>query len=226
MQSKKILHVLAVASVLTLASSSIPAYATDANSLDEPVKFEKTIETPVNTTAKLTFIDPSLKNQHSTRGDVHEEYKYSYYVVQNWSIVQYDAKPVDNQKQYLSIAKGGAKTTTVERSNSTTVSITGEADFNKIKVINLSITGNYTGTWSYKETVTESFAGPDPGYNSRNYYTGTGYDKSAWTLKKYDVYNVYNGNINTGTQEYYVGNTTVNSVYKPKIVLYSRDSNY
>ncbi|HLG26525.1 MAG TPA: hypothetical protein VI423_01935 [Paenisporosarcina sp.] len=127
----------------------------------------------------------------------------------------------------ISVARGSTKNLAYATSISGSVQYAITIDGSLAKVINAGLTGSATGSISFTYTTSTSYAGPDSGsaYNTRDYYKAIQFDNYSTTVKKYNVYNVYNGSVKTGTVTYYAGLITTNNVKKPKAITYSRDFN-
>jgi hypothetical protein len=109
-----------------------------------------------------------------------------------------------------------------------TVSISGTVNADVKKLINFSLTQSYSGSISWEYNTTDVYKGPPESskYNSRGFYTAIDYDLYQIKVKRYDVYDEYNGTIKTGTFSYYVNTTTYDSVKKPVNLSYSKDFLY
>ena len=158
-----------------------------------------------------------------TYATVYEQYSHSTYTWYTSNITSYNSGPLNNNKFLLSVARGQTKTLTHSVGISGTVSYGVSVGADLKKVINLGLTSSATGTIDYTYNTSTSYSGPDSPYNTRDYYGAIQYDTHSTQVKKYDVYNQYNGSTKTGTNTYYVGIVTTNSVKKPKAITYSKD---
>ncbi|UDK97112.1 hypothetical protein EYB33_12745 [Lysinibacillus sphaericus] len=187
-----------------------------------------------NQNATVEFIDPDLVGKSrnelskiddsvSPLGVINEVYSYSYYSYGSHSIAAYNVGPISNQKFLVSVARGQTKniSQTVTVSGSVTYEASVEGSLKE--VINIGLTGSASGTISYTYSKSESYVGPDAPNTTRDYYGAIQYDLYNTTVKKYDVYKVYNGNVQTGTTTYPGKSTTINNVKKPKAIVTMRD---
>lgn len=187
--------------------------------------------------ATISFVDENLLGQSIKQskksigikpmGQINEVYSHSSYTYAYDSISQVNSRPTTNNIFLESVAKGMSKSYTNTSTNTGSVSIGAEVTGPKIKIINLKFTGNYTGSWSKTDSQTYTFSGPpeSSSFNSRDYYSGTGWDTYSAYLYRYDVYKVYNGNSYMYDETVYVGIEPVVNVYVPKQVIYSVDTN-
>ena len=174
----------------------------------------------------LPFVDPSLQGVSKTiqpHGEITEEYDHSYYTIKTYAITAYDVGPREKDVFLISIARG--ETDSLKNS----VTLTATASFNAsvsatakqviCGELGLTASGGFSTTWEIGRT----FIGPDAPYNSRTYYGAINYDRYSFTLKRYDIYKVYNGTSYVKDVEYYVGEESV-SLKCPKPANYSVDS--
>ncbi|MCX7904160.1 MAG: hypothetical protein N2486_06580 [Caloramator sp.] len=182
--------------------------------------------TPVTLGTRVEFIDLNLANMVVPQGEIYEVYDHSYYETYSYSITGYSVGPRCNDKFLLSVAKGQTKTITSDISVSGTVTYGGSVGAEIKKCINLSLQGNVSGTFSYTYSKSTLYSGPPEGsqYNCRNYYGAINYDQYSFTLKKYDVYKVYNGGIFVRYETYQAPNVQVTGVKNPINVTYSIDT--
>lgn len=229
---KKIFNILLTISFIMIFTISPDVYAKD-KSTSEITIVDVYQPEESSEPAKIEFVDKKLENNKksksfSTQGEIYEVYDHSYYVYGSQTLRQYDVGPMTNQTFLISVAKGETLTLSNSVTVSGTVSYSYSVEAGIKSVINTQWTGSASGTISKTWGTTETYTGPSETspYNSRNYYSAAQYDLYNVTVKKYDVYKVYNGGIYYGTQTYYVGSQTVNDVKKPKIIKYSIDTNY
>lgn len=227
---KKMGTTLAVTGVLL---STVFAPSALAGKSGSDIEILGQYKTPTYENAKVDFVDPNLvgttkiSSGISTEGELWEQYSHSTYSYYYSSITGYDTKPITNNIFLRSVAPGLTVKYTTTQSNTGSVSIGASVEASAANVIKYNFTGNYTGSWTSGTGVEYTLSAPSNcGCNSYNFYTATGYDTYASTLKKYNVYNTYNGTIRTGTVSYYAGTVTVNSVYVPKQVMYGKPATY
>ncbi|MGM9977218.1 MAG: hypothetical protein ACI33J_00315 [Clostridium sp.] len=165
--------------------------------------------------------------EYGQTGRVYEKYSHSYYTYSSRSITDYNVGPRSGDEHIISVARGSSKTT----SHSTTiygkVTISGEANIPKAlaKVIKAGLSGNIEGSVKYTFKSGKTYKGPasTSKYNTRDFYGAYQKDKLTTSSKKYDVYDVYNGKVKTGTKTYYKGIIKTNGVKLPKSIEYSKD---
>lgn len=219
--------------ILALSLGTISFAKNSANRLENSKFTIVDIKEPVgNPNAKYIFIDENMKNHTSTgisiMGASREVYDHSYYIVGSKTLKDYNVGPIKNRIFLISVARGQTVFLEEEKSVSGTVTYSGTVEAEIKRVINLnftsSISGTYTRTW--KKGV--SFEGPDSSspYNSRDFYGAIDYDLYNVKVDRYDVYKIYNGNIDTEkTVTYYNSSKYINNVKKPKGIQYSLDYN-
>lgn len=203
------------------------AFATDDSNLEGATIIEEH-EVEGDPNASVDFIDPELveepsKDQIGARGVEHEVYSHSTYTWDSSSIDAYNVGPITNQTFLISVAAGQTKKMSHSVTVSGTVTIEATVSGPLSQVIKAGLTGTASGTVSYTYNTTTSYSGPNAPYNTRDYYGAIEYDRHTTKVKKYDVYDRYNGNIKVGTVNYYQGLVTTSNVKKPKNVVYSKD---
>lgn len=187
------------------------------------------IEPIGNNNATAEYVDPNISSEVPAEpeyGQIYEVYSHSTYYFYSKTITGYSVGPLNNQTFLLSVARGSTKTLSHSITVSGTVSYSATLNAGLSKVINLGLTGNASGTVSYTYNTTTEYKGPSAPYNSRDYYSGVNFDNYSTEVKKYNVYNTYNGSIKTGTVTYYAGIVTTKNVKKPKVITYSKDFLY
>ncbi|MCT4563420.1 MAG: hypothetical protein N4A68_03695 [Maledivibacter sp.] len=222
MFKRKFLSLITV--MLLILSMTATCFAGEKNF---NVSTYKEFKAQYNPNAKIKFIDESLKNSSvKTRGVITEVYDHSYYTVGEKDLREVDCDTYQNKKFLISVARGSTKTLSSSKSVSGTVSVSGSTEIKS--VIKLSLTGSVSGTVSKTWNRGETFSGPSESSscNTRYFYGCVNYDLYNIEVKKWDVYRIYNGNIDTGkTTTVYGGNEYVDNVKSPKCIEYSIDKN-
>ena len=209
-------------------------------SANEGITIVEEHEVEGDSNASVDFIDPVKAREArtlsptpsgpqpiGTYGVYSEKYSHSTYTYNGSTINSYNVGPISSQAHLISVAKGQTKTLSSSTSISGTVSYAVTVEASLAKVINLGLTGSATGSISYTYSTSTTYTGPPStsAYNTRDYYKAIQFDNHKTTVKKYNVYNTYNGSIKTGTVTYYAGLVTTDNVKKPKAITYSRDFN-
>lgn len=236
--SKRSVAMLALALALTLSPVSAFAKKSSEPVSVLPQSYTVVHEAKGDPNAKVEFIDPKLVPLASSAtpskgitdsgivtpmGNIIEVYDHSYYVVDYNQITSYNCGPIDSQKFLISVARGQTKTLSSSTTISGSVSYTSNVSADVMKIINLSLTFNVSGSVSHTWGTTDVYTGPDSSsYSHRDYYGANQYDEYSNVVHRYDVYKVYNGSaymynetIDAGTTTYYAK--------KPKQITYSMD---
>lgn len=193
---------------------------------DENVIYNDEVEVykaPENIGASVDFIDETKVPKPTAIvpfGLITEKYSHSTYTYYSSSITKYNVGPRQNDKFLISVAKGQTKKLTHTVSVSGSVEVGGDNAI--VKAVKLGLAGKVSGSITYTYDTSTSYSGPSKG-DHRDYYGAIQYDLVQVKLKKYDVYNVYNGGIKTGTKTVYDKLVTSSNVKQPKAITYSKD---
>jgi hypothetical protein len=141
------------------------------------------------------------------------------------TITDYNVGPREKDIFLVSVPKGSTRTITGTKSVSATVSYQGSVSADIMKVINISLTNEISGSFSYTWSTSVYYSGPDGNYTTRDYYGAIQYDQYNSVVSRYDVYDVWQGTVYLGEQTVYAGDTNINGVKKPKNIEYFRDFN-
>lgn len=220
---KKKLFLGSLAFVLTLVMIPFSAFAETGDSsiviLDEAT-------VPNVEKATLSVVDPSKVNSNKVQpmGTLHEVYDHTEYSVTSNSITAYNVGPLTNET-FTGISVPYGSTTTISTSYSTTATVQVQAGVSAdlFKIINISLSGNASGSVTSSVSVTGTYSGPASSTKShRDYYYGTQYDQYTTVVHITDVYKQYNGDIFSGYIYYDKGTQTTKNK-KPKTIFYGKD---
>lgn len=213
-------------------------FATGALASDFEIGEAKVVyEAEGNSDARVEFIDQEkvgeIRQGEIRKGDdlsamgvISEKYVRSYYQFSHAGVTAYNVGPITNQKVLVSVPFGATKTISQTIEVSGTVAFEGSVSAEIKSIVNIGLTSKVSGTVSGTFSTSTVYQGPPKGYTTATYYGAIDYNRTNVTLKKFDVYDVYNGTIKTGTVEYRGADKLVNSVKKPIVVEFPKYSNH
>ncbi|RAP77315.1 hypothetical protein [Paenibacillus montanisoli] len=174
--------------------------------------------------ARVYFVDNTP--QAVPFGTERYAYKSSYYQVASNTITAFNVGPRNSDVHLVTVAKGSQKQLTESKTVTGSVQYSGVVSAEIKQVINLTMTNQVSGSYSYTWGTTRVYNGPDGNFTTRDYYGAINYDQyNTVVVKKYDVYDVYAGTVYLGTETLDGGTTYVNGVKKPHSTEYYVDSN-